>query len=741
VKRKLLGFIVLLFLVLGFSVVAVFAYIVGGVSSSTTIDYPFQRKIFYANGRFWVWDSDGTNLEYRTSVDGSTWTADVDVRACSSGSQFSVWFDGTYMHYAVASGSYIYYRRGTPNSDGSITWSAAEQSIYAESPYRPFVSVDSNGYPWIVYYVYSISPYPLYALKSSKNDGTWTTASQTLLTSAFSGNTMCGAIVPLTNGKMLALYTNDGVAVSAKYWDGSAWGTAVSTTSSVQYAYEFSAVAQGDDVHLVFLKATTYDIIYTKYSYASNSFSAETILQAAATSTSAPVISINPKTNDLYVFAATTTTGTPTGWTANHIYCKKYTASNGTWSSWVDWFTPSTSLNAANKITSAYGSSLQIGFACLTSAAAPYLIEFSSISFNTPPDAPTLSAPTANYCFNPNATANFTWTFNDPDPGDYQTAYEILIINEGGSTVYDSGKVAGGANTLTLNVPNTAGRYYWKVKVWDSQDAASVWSEQRQFFVDVIDLQGASVNIEAETLTIAVRLKYLGSQVGIVVKYAGVTAATNGSASPYMAVLDFSSVSEIPFNSLLEVVQWDSGNGIITANTGSIQIALEKKPVPNSPFNIRATNPITNILWVDVEKKLSFTTNGTCVVKVGDWGSPLRVEVDGVIYTNWTYNSVKQEVIIYNLASNVTLCWQELPSGGVPGGGVAPIPTPPPPPVYVPPEAVPLVNIGLITIVAIVVGAYLYSEVTKPKTTRQKWSQRQKNNKPVKWKRRGRFEE
>ena len=44
--------------------------IVGTSSVFTAISRPFQRKIFFANGLFWVFYSDGTNMVYRTSADG-----------------------------------------------------------------------------------------------------------------------------------------------------------------------------------------------------------------------------------------------------------------------------------------------------------------------------------------------------------------------------------------------------------------------------------------------------------------------------------------------------------------------------------------------------------------------------------------------------------------------------------------------------------------------------------------------
>jgi len=360
--------------------------VVGTSTATTATSYPFQRKSFYANGRFWVfYCKDGSNMVYCTSTDGSTWTSPTTVRAASYGDRFSVWFDGTYLHYAYASASSIYYRRGTPNSDGSITWSADEQTVSTtyNTVFYPMVSVDSNGYVWIGYRDYdnvNLVYYP-YVIKSGNNDGTWGTGTITQLSTTNNSGWRV-SIVPLTSGKMLAVYAYNGATVRAKKWDGSAWGTEVATTSVIYNGYSHSAVAQGDDVHLTFLKSTGYDILYVKYTYSSNSFGSETTLQATATSTSAPVLSIDTSTNDLYVFAATTTTGTPSGWTANHIYYIKYTASTSSWGSWTDWIDETTEvLYAADRFTcfyKAYGD--KIGLEYMTKTASPYNVKFAYLS-------------------------------------------------------------------------------------------------------------------------------------------------------------------------------------------------------------------------------------------------------------------------------------------------------------------------------------------------------------------------
>jgi hypothetical protein len=356
--------------------------VVGTSTSDYATSYPFQRKSFYANGRFWVFYSDGSYMVYATSTDGSTWTSPTTVTLAGQGFYFTVWFDGTYLHYVFANSFKIYYRRGTPNPDGTITWSAAEQivtTIYNKA-YYPMVSVDSSGYVWVGYIEYNGTYYYPYVIKSGNNDGTWGTTPPGFPYQLSTTETVAWrvSIVPLTAGKMLAVYAYDAATVKAKKWDGSAWGTEVSTTSAIYYGFYHSAVAQGDDVHLVFLKTSGYDILYVKYTYATNSFGTETTLKAGATYTSAPVLSIDTATNDLYVFAATKTTGTPAGWTANHIYYVKYTASSGTWGSWTDWINESAEvLTYANRLTcfyQAYGS--KIGLVYMTLTASPYNVKF-----------------------------------------------------------------------------------------------------------------------------------------------------------------------------------------------------------------------------------------------------------------------------------------------------------------------------------------------------------------------------
>ena len=104
-------------------------------------------------------------------------------------------------------------------------------------------------------------------------------------------------------------------------------------------------------------------------------------------------------------------------------------------------------------------------------------------------DVPT--APTALLCngqTNPtglsDTTPDLSWTFNDPDNGDAQSAFRVLVADSQSAldldngNMWDSGKTTSLGNTVeyggsTLQA-NT--QYFWKVMTWDVFDAQSPYS-------------------------------------------------------------------------------------------------------------------------------------------------------------------------------------------------------------------------------------------------------------------------
>ena len=90
---------------------------------------------------------------------------------------------------------------------------------------------------------------------------------------------------------------------------------------------------------------------------------------------------------------------------------------------------------------------------------------------------------------------HFGWWVNDPDPGEIQTAYRILVAStEAGlasdaGDVWDSGEVA---SRLQNHVPfggnslESDRRYYWKVRTWDRNGEPGPYSQAATFTVGLL---------------------------------------------------------------------------------------------------------------------------------------------------------------------------------------------------------------------------------------------------------------
>lgn len=374
----------------------------GNSTTNIATQYSHQRATFYASNKHWRFYSDGMNLVYQTSSDGSNFGFAYTVRPCTFGYYFSVWFNGTYVHYTYsdssASSNPLYYRMGTPNSNSSITWSASEQIAVAgatnERYYYPVIVTDSDGYPWIGYCWYDGSVMYANVTKSANNNGVWLTA--TGFPKSISGfNTFYWyvTLVPLTGGKLYALYGEDWNWNNfwGRLYNGTDFEAEETPTLTDIQVGRVSAVALGDDVHVVFLKLTTYDIVYVRRYYSNSSWSSDYTVQAGTTSSSEPVITADQTNNELYVFWA----GSPL---ANHIYYRRKTT---TWQSVTDWITES-ALTGNNRLTSSYKDySTKIGLVYMTSTASPYKIKYNSLTVQTN-NAPTIGefgAPSTVYAY------------------------------------------------------------------------------------------------------------------------------------------------------------------------------------------------------------------------------------------------------------------------------------------------------------------------------------------------------
>jgi hypothetical protein len=124
----------------------------------------------------------------------------------------------------------------------------------------------------------------------------------------------------------------------------------------------------------------------------------------------------------------------------------------------------------------------------VSDASNPWVYKYGyAEGWNTVPNAPSLTGPATNV-WTSNNRPTFTWTFSDPNAGDTQTAYDVQLDDDSafGSVNHDSGKVlsAPGSYTPAAGIPD--GIYYWRAKVWDSDDDSGAWSATRIIKIDTV---------------------------------------------------------------------------------------------------------------------------------------------------------------------------------------------------------------------------------------------------------------
>jgi len=462
-------------------------------TSDMAVMVPSQRKLFYAAERFWIFYTDGSDLVYKSSSDGLSWTArSASQGALSSGDGMSIHFDGTYVHYARTTSTNnapLYYRRGIPNADGTMTWSATEQVAVAQATgvryLYPSISADSRGRALISYHYEKQNGHAgegPYVTKSGNNDGTWgsTPTGFPYELTADSESAWYTTVHGLTADKVAVTFADDTniKGVSVRTYDGANWNSIQTTVSNPQSGSGYSTVAQGDDIHIALLKTATNDILYCKYTYFTNTLDSEYTLFRSATSSSFPTLS-STLNNDLYCFWP----GAPT---ASHVYYTRMIS--GVWDTdYTDWLIEA-NLTVSGGVSSFFdqNGSNYIGLTWETGSGSPYNVRFAAVSQGAPPSQPVNVSPTdmaTGLGLTPTLQSS---NFTDPDAGDTHGASQWQITATSGdytSPVFDS--QTDSLNVISILVPSgrlaNSTSYYWHVRYQDNHGDWSNWSSETSF--------------------------------------------------------------------------------------------------------------------------------------------------------------------------------------------------------------------------------------------------------------------
>jgi len=270
--------------------------------STGPVVYQHQHKTFHAAGNYWLFYSDNVNIGYKHSPDNITWSDWVQLGSGEYGTRISIHWDGTYVHYARSEGiNPIWYRRGIPQTDGTIQWEPERIVSPLETGVAkgyPFITKDSSGYPWIIFT--SGNTNTTRVAKASSLDGSSWEAEVPLDSETVSLD--CPMIVALPNNKMYAIwcfYTTR--RLRGKFYNGTSWDSdyVVITPESVTNNGMYSVLAIGDTIYLVWPSLATYKI-YLQTWTESGGWSEP--LEIADTGLSHSIPRITRDGNDLFVF-------------------------------------------------------------------------------------------------------------------------------------------------------------------------------------------------------------------------------------------------------------------------------------------------------------------------------------------------------------------------------------------------------------------------------------------------------
>lgn len=294
--------------------------------------------------------------------------------------QFSLFWDGIYVHVALSSQNTwngLIYRRGVPNSNGSITWSASQiviVGVVTNTYGHITITVDSNRKPMIAYILASLSN----VVFSAQTDGTWITAANFpfQLNSTTSNHFL--ALAPMNNGSIYIVYGTSNSRLLGRLWDTSTVRAVETLSTHTLYdasgTGEFSAVMNTTNtVHIAAMirNGATQDFVHIER--VGGVIQTEKVITATVTNQIGPALSLNPVNNTLYCFY---------GSTSLIIVYKRY---KNSWEGSANTFaTELATIQTGSLVTAYQTNNTKMGVAWASGAASPFNVRYDFLTFPLP---------------------------------------------------------------------------------------------------------------------------------------------------------------------------------------------------------------------------------------------------------------------------------------------------------------------------------------------------------------------
>lgn len=440
-----------------------------------------------------VYDSSASEIIFYRSTDGgTTWAQLCYISAASAAGQYALASTVTTVYCIVAptsatSNSFYAFDATTVTNTAQTVKSTPDTGMTAFGP-GTSIAIDGNGYVQATWSIHN-SQSGTWAIRkgqSTDNGATWA-VSWWSTPNAYDFYDSCLVIFSNLPVIVSTMYTGAQYQLVATYNAGNSSSviqpelpnTLGKPDQSIDGNGILHVVWHGEDANT----PGTFQIKYSKSTSSTGPWDSPINLTNVAASgqhQQNAVIYADQAKNDLYVFFQGIDATISTSY--DQIRMIKYTASSATWGA-VTSITANTTASATDPsiLWSALNMNSSDAVRVIYSDAQAGTVEYYSIAFDSPPNAPILGS-VAN--FDATTAQTLPWTFSDPDPGDYQSAYQLQIYDPATSTtVVDTGKVASTTTSYSLaaNTLANGNQYQWRVTTWDSSGEQGLYSAYATF--------------------------------------------------------------------------------------------------------------------------------------------------------------------------------------------------------------------------------------------------------------------